>query len=99
MALADYFERVAAASGNAKAASNWVMGELARKLKETRDDIETAPLDAEALGELMALGDKGPIPGPGAKGVVEKMYGSGRRAQAIVEAEGLAKIGDQAAID
>ena len=40
MALADYFERVAAASGNAKASSNWVMGELARKLKETKDAIE-----------------------------------------------------------
>src|SRR5207237_3848218 len=32
--LADYFEKVAAASGNAKAASNWVMGELLRTLKE-----------------------------------------------------------------
>ncbi len=38
MPLADYFERVAAAAGNAKAASNWVMGELTRKLNETRDD-------------------------------------------------------------
>ena len=36
MALADYFERVAAGSGNPKAASNWVMGELTRKLNETR---------------------------------------------------------------
>src|SRR5262249_10535431 len=32
MALADYFERVAAASGNAKAASNWVMREVTGKL-------------------------------------------------------------------
>ena len=31
MALADYFERVAAASGNPKAASNWIMGELSRE--------------------------------------------------------------------
>jgi aspartyl-tRNA(Asn)/glutamyl-tRNA(Gln) amidotransferase subunit B len=32
MALADYFERVAAGSGSPHAASNWVKGELTRKL-------------------------------------------------------------------
>jgi aspartyl-tRNA(Asn)/glutamyl-tRNA(Gln) amidotransferase subunit B len=99
MALADYFEHVAKASGNAKAASNWVMGELARKLKETKDEIDSAPLAADALGELVALVDKGTITGPVAKDVFEKMYGSGRRAQDIVDAEGLAKIGDADAID
>ena len=99
MALADYFERVAAASGNAKAASNWVMGELARKLKETRDGIESVPLAPDALGELIALVDRGTITGPVAKDVFEKMYGTDRRAPAIVEAEGLAKIADTGAID
>ena len=33
-ALADYFEATAAAAGNAKAASNWIMGELTRKVNE-----------------------------------------------------------------
>jgi aspartyl-tRNA(Asn)/glutamyl-tRNA(Gln) amidotransferase subunit B len=99
MALADYFERVAEASRNAKAASNWVMGELSRKLKETRDDIASAPLAPAALGELIALIDAGTITGPVAKEVFEKMYGSGRSAREIVEAEGLARIDDAAAID
>jgi aspartyl-tRNA(Asn)/glutamyl-tRNA(Gln) amidotransferase subunit B len=99
MTLADYFERVAAASGNAKAASNWVMGELARKLKETRHEIDTVPLPADALGELVALVGAGVITGPVAKDVFEKMYGTGRRARAIVDEEGLGKIDDAAAID
>jgi aspartyl-tRNA(Asn)/glutamyl-tRNA(Gln) amidotransferase subunit B len=99
MALADYFERVAATSGAAKAASNWVMGEVARKLKETRAGIETIPLAADALGELVALVEQGTITGPVAKDVFEKMYGTGRRAKAIVDAEGLGKIADTAAID
>jgi len=99
MAVASYFERVAAVSGNAKAASNWVMGELARKLKETRDDVETTPLRAEALGALIALIDKGTITGPIAKDVFEKMYESGRSAEDIVAAEGLARIDDADAID
>jgi aspartyl-tRNA(Asn)/glutamyl-tRNA(Gln) amidotransferase subunit B len=99
MALADYFERVAAASRNAKAASNWVMGELARKLKETKHEIESVPLAADALGDLIALIDAGTITGPVAKDVFEKMYGSGRAAREIVDAEGLARIDDAAAID
>lgn len=99
MALADYFEKVAEGSGNAKAASNWVMGELTRKLNETKDPIESAPLPPDALAELIALIDKGTITGPVAKEVFEKMYGSGRRAADIVASEGLARIDDQAAID
>jgi aspartyl-tRNA(Asn)/glutamyl-tRNA(Gln) amidotransferase subunit B len=99
MALAGYFERVAAASGNPKAASNWVMGELTRKMKETRVELADVPLQAEALGELIALVDAGVITGPVAKDVFETMYGSGRRAQEIVQAEGLARIDDAGAID
>src|SRR5690242_946903 len=64
MALADYFEQVAKASGNPKGASNWVMGELTRKLNETRAAIEDVPLSADALAEVIALVDKGTITGP-----------------------------------
>ena len=99
MALADYFERVAAASRNPKAASNWVMGELTRKLNDTRHSIEDVRLPPDALGELIALIDGGRITGPVAKEVFEKMYDSGRRAADIVDAEGLGRIDDQAAID
>jgi aspartyl-tRNA(Asn)/glutamyl-tRNA(Gln) amidotransferase subunit B len=99
MALADYFERVAQASGNPKGASNWVMGELTRKLNETRTAIEDVPVPADVLAELIALVDKGTITGPIAKDVFEKMYGSGRRPAGIVEMEGLAKIDDADAID
>ena len=99
MELASYFERVAAASGNAKAASNWVMGELTRKMKETRAEITDVPLAPDGLGELIALVDNGTITGPIAKDVFEKMYGSGRRAKEIVDAEGLARIDDAGAID
>jgi aspartyl-tRNA(Asn)/glutamyl-tRNA(Gln) amidotransferase subunit B len=99
MALADYFERVAAGAANPKAASNWVMGALTAKLNETRGSIEDAPLPPDALAELIVLIDKGAVTGPIAKDVFEKMFGSGRRAADIVAADGLAKIDDPAAID
>jgi aspartyl-tRNA(Asn)/glutamyl-tRNA(Gln) amidotransferase subunit B len=99
MALADYFERVAAGAGNPKAASNWVMGALTGKLNETRASIDEAPLPPDALAELIVLIENGSITGPIAKDVFEKMYASGRRAAEIVAAEGLGKIDDQDAID
>ncbi len=99
MALADYFERVAAASRNPKGASNWVMGELTRKMKEARVGIADVPLTPEALGELIALVDAGTITGPVAKDVFETMYASGRAASEIVRTEGLAKVDDGQAID
>jgi len=97
-ALAAYFETTAAAAGNAKAASNWIMGELTRKMNEAGVRIEQVPLTPDALAGLIRLVDSGTISGPTAKEVFEKMYASGRSAQAIVEAEGLARIDDEAAV-
>ena len=99
MPLADYFEKVAGAAGNPKAASNWIMGALTAKLNETRGSIDNTPLAPELLAELIVLIDNGTLTGPIAKDVFEKMYASGRRAAEIVAAEGLAKIDDPAAID
>jgi aspartyl-tRNA(Asn)/glutamyl-tRNA(Gln) amidotransferase subunit B len=99
MALADYFERVAAGAGNPKAASNWVMGALTAKLNETRGSIEAAPLSPDALAELIVLIDNHTVTGPIAKEVFDKMFASGRRPADIVAADGLATIDDPAAID
>jgi aspartyl-tRNA(Asn)/glutamyl-tRNA(Gln) amidotransferase subunit B len=99
MALADYFEHVAAGAGNAKAASNWVMGELMRKMKDMGVAIEDVPMPPDALAELITLVERGAITGPVAKTVFERMFETGRSARAIVDQEGLARIGDAAAID
>jgi aspartyl-tRNA(Asn)/glutamyl-tRNA(Gln) amidotransferase subunit B len=97
-ALADYFEATASASRNAKAASNWIMGEVLRTLKERDQTIAQAPISPEALAALIALVDKGTISTSVGKDVFAKMYESGRSADAIVAAEGLAQIGDEGAI-
>jgi len=96
--VADYFEAVVAAGAPAKAASNWIMGELARALKEHGADIAASPLDAPRLAGLIALVEQGTISGSMAKGVFEKMFSSPRSADAIVAAEGLAQIDDEAHI-
>jgi aspartyl-tRNA(Asn)/glutamyl-tRNA(Gln) amidotransferase subunit B len=98
-ATASYFEAVAATSGNAKAASNWVMGELTRKMNELGVGIEDVPLPAASLAGLIQLVDSGAISGPTAKDVFEKMYASGRSAGEIVKAEGLGRIDDEGAVE
>ena len=96
--LGDYFEAAAAACGNSKAASNWIMGELTRKMNETGMAITDVPLSAERLAGLIQLVDSGTISGPIAKQVFETMYESGQTAAEIVEREGLARIDDEAAV-
>jgi aspartyl-tRNA(Asn)/glutamyl-tRNA(Gln) amidotransferase subunit B len=97
-ALADYFEATAKAAGNAKAASNWIMGELLRTLKERGQEIADVPMQPPALAELIALIDKGTINSSIAKGVFAKMYDSGRAADDIVREEGLAQNSDEGAL-
>src|SRR5207249_2705160 len=91
-ALADYFEATVAAGAPAKPASNWIMGELARKLKEIDARTTPSPLPPERLAGLIALIEKGTISGSIAKDVFEKMFATGRAAGDIVAAEGLTQI-------
>jgi aspartyl-tRNA(Asn)/glutamyl-tRNA(Gln) amidotransferase subunit B len=97
-ALADYFEQAVGAGGTPKAVANWMMGELARLLKDRGSAISEAPVTAERLAELLALVEKGTISGAIAKGVFEKMAASGQSAAAIVAAEGLTQIDDESQI-
>jgi len=98
-ALADFFEATAALVDSPKSASNWVMGELTRKMNEIGITAEALPLTPAALAGLIRLVDSGTISGPIAKDVFEKMYESGRAADEIVATEGLARIDDAGAIE
>ncbi|MPZ18686.1 MAG: Asp-tRNA(Asn)/Glu-tRNA(Gln) amidotransferase subunit GatB [Luteitalea sp.] len=97
MAVADYFERVAV-SAPAKAASNWVMGEVLRRLNADERDIAQLPVAPDALAELIQLVERGRISSSVAKEVFEKMYLSGDRASVIVERDALVQIDDEEAI-
>jgi aspartyl-tRNA(Asn)/glutamyl-tRNA(Gln) amidotransferase subunit B len=97
-ALADYFEATARAAGSPKAASNWIMGELLRTLKERGQSIGDISLRPAALAGLLALIDKGTISSSIAKDVFAKMYDSGRSPDDIVREEGLAQNSDEGAL-
>ncbi len=96
---ADYFERMVAAGATPKAAGNWVQGEVRRKLKEIgKEDVRDVPVAPDALAGLLSLLDRGVVSSTVAKDVFEKMWATGRSAQAIVDAEGLGQIGDESAM-
>jgi aspartyl-tRNA(Asn)/glutamyl-tRNA(Gln) amidotransferase subunit B len=97
--LADYFEAAARRAGNPKAASNWVMSDVLRKLKEAPGPVEAFPVAPEALGELIQLVDQGKVSGKMAREVFEKMYASGESAGTILSREGLSQISDPAVIE
>jgi aspartyl-tRNA(Asn)/glutamyl-tRNA(Gln) amidotransferase subunit B len=100
--VADYFETVARESGNPKAASNWVMTEVLRKLKDTSAEegplVASCPVRPSGLAELVRLIDAGTISGKIAKDVFERMWASGEDPRVIVEREELTQVSDQGAI-
>jgi len=97
-AVAEYFEAVARESGNAKAASNWVMTEVLRKLKDDERPPADCPVSPRALAALVRLIDGGTISGKIAKDVFERMWAGGEGPEAIVEREGLTQLSDEAAL-
>ena len=99
VALADYFERVAAASGEPKAASNWIMVEALGRLNASGMDISAIRITPERLAGLIRLVESGTITGPIAKTLFDRMFADGSDPEAIVVAEGLARVDDEAAID
>jgi len=97
--LANYFEQAAKLSGEPKAASNWVMGELSAALNASGKSIEEAPVSAAGLAELVRLIASGAISGKLAKEIFSKMFSSGRPAADIIEAEGLKQISDSSELE
>lgn len=96
-ATAAYYEQVASGR-DAKLAANWVIGELFAALNRTGTNIETSPVSAAALAELLDLMADATINGKIAKEVFEAMVETGQSAAAIVESKGLRQVTDTGAI-
>ena len=91
-ALADYFEAVARASADAKAAANWVMGEVLAALQARRtgdlDDFTVRPAD---LAQLLNLVRDGIVSHTAAKQIFARMVETGDRPAQIAERRGSAQ--------
>jgi aspartyl-tRNA(Asn)/glutamyl-tRNA(Gln) amidotransferase subunit B len=94
----DWFEAVVAAGAPAKAAANWLMGEMTRALNDAGLALSASPIRAVDLAGLIDLVERRVINSSTAKEVFEKMWSGGQSAAAIVEADGLAQISDESAL-
>ena len=97
--LADYFEKVAERSGNARAASNWIRSELLREFEAVGVSADASPIPPEQLAALIKLIDDGKISGKQAKDVLVDMFKSGKTAETIVAEQGLVQLSDTSEID
>lgn len=97
-AIADFYETVARGS-DPRLAVNWMLGDFFGALNRTGASIETSPVKADGLSELLALISDSTINGKIAKEVLEDMFETGESASAIVERKGLRQVTDTGAIE
>ena len=98
-AVADYFEEVAKASGNAKAASNWVMTDVLRSLSEAQIEISRLRVTAAALASLIGMVDGKWLNMPSAREVFGVLFAQGGDPEAIVKERGLVQVSDAGALE
>jgi aspartyl-tRNA(Asn)/glutamyl-tRNA(Gln) amidotransferase subunit B len=98
-AIALFFEGVVSGGAGAdpKKASNWVMGEFARLVKEK--GLGSAKILPSQLAAIIGLVEGGTISGSAAKQVFEEVFATGRDPKEVVEEKGLAQVSDEGAIE
>ncbi|MBM3804441.1 MAG: Asp-tRNA(Asn)/Glu-tRNA(Gln) amidotransferase subunit GatB [Acidimicrobiia bacterium] len=93
-ALADFFEETVSLCQSAKAASNWIMGDLLRDLKEFNRTIGESPVRPRAIADLIRLIESGEISGKMGKDVFEAMFRERKSPQEVIAERGLKQITD-----
>jgi aspartyl-tRNA(Asn)/glutamyl-tRNA(Gln) amidotransferase subunit B len=94
--LADYYESVARAHGEPKAAANWVMGEVMATIKTSGEDIARFRVRPADLASLLNLVRDGVVSHTAAKQIFGHMVATGDPPAQIAEREGLVKVDDDA---
>ncbi|WP_159911487.1 Asp-tRNA(Asn)/Glu-tRNA(Gln) amidotransferase subunit GatB [Pantoea sp. 18069] len=103
--MASYFEAVAKACGQAKLASNWIMGEISRRLNTEEIGIADAKVGSAQLATLIARISDGTISNNAARQVFEALWdgeagdGLSGDVDAVIEAKGLKQMNDSAALE
>jgi aspartyl-tRNA(Asn)/glutamyl-tRNA(Gln) amidotransferase subunit B len=96
--MAEYFEAAVAAGADAKAAANWISGDIAAHVNANRLSYAELPFRPEQLAEMVQLIEGGVISGKIAKEILPELLEQGGSPKAIVDERGLGMISDPAAI-
>jgi aspartyl-tRNA(Asn)/glutamyl-tRNA(Gln) amidotransferase subunit B len=108
-AMAAYFEETAKACGQPKLASNWIMGELSRRMNADDIGIEQLPVSAERLAALISRVHDSTISNNAAKEVFDSLWnasgdlvvdtGAASVVDTLIEAKGLKQMNDTGALE
>lgn len=96
--LSNLFEGAIKVCNNPKAVNNWIISDISRILNETEMEPIEIPFDAEQLGKLITLIDKGTISSSIAKKVLEELFENPKDPEEIVKEKGWIQISDKGAI-
>ncbi len=93
-AVATYFEAVAKACGQAKLASNWIMGEVSRRLNTAEIDFDQLPVSAAQLAALIGRISDNTISNNAARQVFDGLWNGEGEVDALIETKGLKQMND-----
>jgi aspartyl-tRNA(Asn)/glutamyl-tRNA(Gln) amidotransferase subunit B len=96
--VADYYERTVKAHGDAKAAGNWVMGEVLGAIKASGDDIAGFRVGPDDLAALLTLIRDGVVSHTAGKQIFGIMVAQGGAPADIAKREGLVQVSDEGAL-
>ena len=92
--MADLFEQTVSLGANPKKASNWLMGETLRLLKENGQEPEDLQFSPKHLASLIELAEAGSVNNQVAKEVFEQIFAEDVDPEAYVEEHGLKTVND-----
>jgi aspartyl-tRNA(Asn)/glutamyl-tRNA(Gln) amidotransferase subunit B len=96
--VANYFETVARATGEAKLASNWIQQDVLRTVKERKIALSDFPVTADALADLINRVHRRELSTHQGREVLGKMMDTGEPAEAIIAAGGYELVSDREAL-
>ena len=96
--LADYFESTARESGDAKAAANWVMGEVQAAINASGVPIDSLRVRPADLGQLIKLVRDGLVSHAAGKKIFALMLETGKPAAQVAHDASLLQVGDETAL-
>lgn len=96
--LALFYESTTELIQDYEMVSNWVMGDVLRRLNDEELEIGETPLTSKYLAELLKLIKDEEISNNAGKKVLRKVFETGKDPQTIVKEEGLSQISDESAL-
>lgn len=93
--LADFFEETVKFTNAPKQVSNWIMGDILRRLNMENKEIKDIKFTPKNLADLIGLINKGKISNRIGKKVLRIMFEEGKTPDVIVKEQGLMQISDE----